>query len=130
MKTENFQTMLRISTFCIYRSYCKYCIICKFFFYFLRICFILGYPYSFRYLVIVSFSFTVYDIIYIIKKKKYFNPDVILWGREFTPLSYLLLSQGIFSWPCRQTMFIQGVIALVNNVSVKHDAHLVLTRDN
>ena len=80
--------------------------------------------------MIVSFSFTVYDIIYIIKKKKYFNPDVILWGREFTPLSYLLLSQGIFSWSCRQAMFIQGVIALVNNVSVKHDAHLVLTRDN
>ena len=44
------------------------CIICKFLFYFLRICFIPGYPYSFRYLVIVSFNFTVYDIIY--KKKK------------------------------------------------------------
>ena len=29
------------------------CIICKFLFYFLRICFIPGYPYSFRYLVIV-----------------------------------------------------------------------------
>ena len=40
-------------------------IICKFLFYFLRICFISGYPYSFRYLAIVSFNFTVYDIIYI-----------------------------------------------------------------
>ena len=39
------------------------CINCKFLF--LRICFIPGYPYSFRYLVIVSFNFTVYDIIYI-----------------------------------------------------------------
>ena len=47
------------------------CINCKFLF--LRICFIPGYPYSFRYLVIVSFNFTVYDIIYIyiyIKTKK------------------------------------------------------------
>ena len=41
------------------------CIICKFLFYFLRICFIPGYPYSPRYPVIVSFNFTVYDIIYI-----------------------------------------------------------------
>ena len=41
------------------------CIICKFLFSFLRICFILGHPYSFWYLVIVSFNFTVYDIIYI-----------------------------------------------------------------
>ena len=50
------------------------CIICKFLFHFLRICFIPGYPYSFRYLVIFSFSFTVYDIIYIyIKKKKRFR---------------------------------------------------------
>ena len=39
------------------------CINCKFLF--LRICFVPGYPYSFRYLVIVSFNFTVYDIIYI-----------------------------------------------------------------
>ena len=30
--------------------------------YFLRICFIPRYPYNFRYLVIVSFNFTVYDI--------------------------------------------------------------------
>ena len=35
------------------------CIICKFLFYFLRVCFITRYPYSFRYLVIVSFNFTV-----------------------------------------------------------------------
>ena len=41
------------------------CIICKFLFYFLRICFIPRYPYSFRYLVIVCFNFIVYDIIYI-----------------------------------------------------------------
>ena len=47
------------------------CIICKFLFYFLRICFIPRYPYSFRCLVIVSFNFIVYDKIYIyIKKKK------------------------------------------------------------
>ena len=45
------------------------CIVCKFLFYFLRICFILGYPYNFRYLVIVSFNFKVYDIIYIYKNK-------------------------------------------------------------
>ena len=37
----------------------------NFYFSFLRICFIPGYPYNFRYLVIVSFNFTVYDIIYI-----------------------------------------------------------------
>ena len=45
------------------------CIICKFLFYFLRICFIPKYPYNFRYLVIVSFNFTVYDIIYLKNKK-------------------------------------------------------------
>ena len=39
-----------------------------FYSYFLRICFIPGYRYNFRYLVIVSFNFTVYDIIYIKKK--------------------------------------------------------------
>ena len=45
------------------------CITCKFLFYFLRICFIPKYPYNFRYLVIVSFNFTVYDIIYLKNKK-------------------------------------------------------------
>ena len=44
------------------------CITYKFLFYFLRICFIPGYPYSFRYMVIASFNFTVYDIFYIYKK--------------------------------------------------------------
>ena len=38
--------------------------------YFLRIYFVPEYPYCFRYLVIVFFNFTVYDIIYIYKKKK------------------------------------------------------------
>ena len=45
------------------------CIISKFLFCFLRICFIPGYPSNFRYLVIVSFNFTVYDIIYLKNKK-------------------------------------------------------------
>ena len=39
------------------------CIICKFLYCFFRICFIPGYLCNFRYLVIVSFNFTVYDII-------------------------------------------------------------------
>ena len=39
--------------------------------YFLRIYFVPGYPYYFRYLVIVFFNFTVYDIIYIYIKKKF-----------------------------------------------------------
>ena len=38
------------------------CTICKFLFYFLGICFIPGYPYNFRYLVIVTFNFRVYDV--------------------------------------------------------------------
>ena len=38
--------------------------------YFLRIYFVLGYPYYFRYMVIVLFNFTVYDVIYIKKIKK------------------------------------------------------------
>ena len=44
-----------------------------FYSYFLRIFFIPGYRYNFRSLVIVSFNFTVYDIIYI----KKINYDVI-----------------------------------------------------
>ena len=40
-----------------------------FYSYFLRICFIPGYPYNFGYLVIVSFNFTVYDIIHIKKNR-------------------------------------------------------------
>ena len=46
------------------------CIICKFLFHFLRICFIPRYPHSFRYLVILSFNFTAYDVIYKKKKKR------------------------------------------------------------
>ena len=59
MKTGNFQTRLWISKFCIYCS-CYLHYLSIFYFYFLRIWFISGHPYSFRYLVIVSFSFTVY----------------------------------------------------------------------
>ena len=46
------------------------CIICKFSLYFLRICFIPGYPYHFWYMVIFFFNFSVYDIISIKKKQK------------------------------------------------------------
>ena len=49
------------------------CTICKFLFYFIRICFIPGYPYNFRYLVIVSFNFTMYDILYIKQRNKQKN---------------------------------------------------------
>ena len=68
MKSENFQARLKsvYSVFIVVAT----CIICKFLFSFLRICFIPGYPYNFRYLVIVFFNFTVYDIIFIFKKKK------------------------------------------------------------
>ena len=62
MKTENFKQCYE-SLHSVFIAIT--CIICKFLFYFLRICFIPGYPYSFRYPVIVSFNFTVYDIIYI-----------------------------------------------------------------
>ena len=67
MKTENFKQCYESvhSVFILVT-----CINCKFLFYFLRICFILGYPYNFRYLVIASFNFTVYDIVYMKKKKK------------------------------------------------------------
>ena len=57
------------------------CIICKFLFCFVRTCFIPGYPYSFGYPVIVSFNFTVYDIIYIyiyIYKKANLNYKMVL----------------------------------------------------
>ena len=68
MKSENFQARLKLvySVFIVVAT----CIICKFLFSFLRICFIPGYPYNFRYLVIVFFNFTVYDIIYRRKKKR------------------------------------------------------------
>ena len=39
------------------------CTICKFLIYFLRISFILGYSYNFRYLPIASINFRVYDMI-------------------------------------------------------------------
>ena len=53
------------------------CIISKFLFCFLRICFIPGYPSNFRYLVIVSFNFTVYDIIYTKKIIKKINSEAL-----------------------------------------------------
>ena len=62
MKAENFQTRFNsvYSVFIVVAN----CIISIFFFFsFLKICFIPGYPYNFRYLVIVCF--TVYDIIFV-----------------------------------------------------------------
>ena len=68
MKAENLQTRFKTvySVFVVVAN----CIICKFFFSFLRIYFIPRYPYNFRYLVIVFFNFTVYDVTYIYTKNK------------------------------------------------------------
>ena len=63
MKTENFQTRFK-SVYSIF-IVVAISLLINFFFSFLRICFIPGYPYNFKYLVIVFFNFTVYDIIYI-----------------------------------------------------------------
>ena len=67
MKSENFQARLKsvYSVFIVVAT----CIICKFLFSFLRICFIPGHPCNFRYLLIVFFNCTVYDIIFTKKKK-------------------------------------------------------------
>ena len=79
MKTENVQIRSSISKFIVVIYYINLffvfiaavtCAVCKFFFSFFRICFIPRYPYNFRYLVIVSFNFTVYDIVYIKKKTR------------------------------------------------------------
>ena len=87
MRSENFQARLKsvYSVFIVVAT----CIICKFLFSFLRVFFIPGYPYNFRYLVIIFFNFTIYDIIYIYiyiyKKKNFFNPLI----SNVTPLFLL-----------------------------------------
>ena len=51
-----------------------------FYSYFLRIYFVPGYPYYFRCLLIVFFNITVYDIIYILKKKKNLSCCFYRWN--------------------------------------------------
>ena len=65
MKTENFKQDYES----VYSAFIAVvtCIIYKFLFYFLRICFIPGYPYNFRYLVIVSFNFKEFVTVISIK---------------------------------------------------------------
>ena len=67
MKTENFKQCYE-SLHSVFIAIT--CIICKFLFYFLRICFIPEFPYNFRYLAIVSFEIVIIlkiSFIYVIK---------------------------------------------------------------
>ena len=72
------------------------CIICKFLFYFLRICFIPGYPCNFRYLVIVIISFN-FTVLYI---HKYIYIYIYIYIKNcILRKSYYNFSEWVLFWP-------------------------------